>query len=1544
MIPVTRVEITPETAGSWVDVDISSYVDAGNISLVVLEVRSPGTGEYYWGVRKNGSSDTHYGEITDKGHTWVVIGVDPNDILEINVEDTTAVDVFLMAYAKTSEAGSFTNAVDKSLTTTGSWVDIDISNDTGGDTAKVAFFLVYSSNIASKNYGFRKNGSSDTFARYIPSDTLVGAMIGCDDSEILEGYIESTDVNFYLTGYLVDNVSTWVNQKDYATSTIDAYVDVDFSSDIPADNTGAFVYFHHSSEFSWCRGNVRKNGDSWDSCYLISFHQFFWTEIDSSRVAEQKITSESVDLYLWGYTSEPAAGGDIIVSGTTNTVFSTISSLTRGQIETATGTSATSFSTTGVLTKGGEIVVSGTSASSFSTTGILFRGKIEVISGTSNTQFVTTSTLTVGAEGEVVISGTASTSFSTTASLSRGIIELMSGTADVVFSTTGVLTVPEIAGYWLKIYRDESLQASVRVDEGTRLIRQLLGEDIIKASFRVPDIIDIAIGDHIVYEGVNYYINALPNVRKNATNSYEYDITFESEYYELAKMQFLDSDGNSDFDLVGNLEIFIDLIVTNMNREHSGWAKGTCDQTNQDYKLLNFSKENCMQVLQRLCEEFEGEYYFSGKNIYFTDKVGSDTGLTFKYKQGLRNIIRQTLSEKNIITRLYAFGSTKNLTSDYRDHSRRLKFVVDGKSYLEKNINKYGVIEHTEIFEDIYPHREGTISWVDAGNILKFRDDGMDFDLNDYLLPGVTAKVHFNSGDLGGYEFEMLFYNNTYKEFTIIAYKDEQGYEMPNATLKPAIGDKYVLLDIKMPQSYIDTAETALQNKAQGYLDDNCEPRVTYLLQPDWRYFQTHFISLGVGDFITIEDTDLGINAATRIVELTKLLTNEYKYTLKLSDHLEVKLIQRIYSEQEDLKKKIEIGEGGDIIRARRSWRTSEELRTMIFDTDGYFDMGNIRPASIETGMLSVGTKSTQFILKEVQIEGNYQADVSKFHASGGSLIHLAIADEIRTWMLSENTQTGLVDGTAYYIYAKCTKEPDYTGQIIVDETQRKVDEDATYYYFLIGVLHSVVEGVRGISLTYGQSFINGKFITTGKIQSADGLTYFDLDEGVLAGKAGLTAGLIKSADEKMQLDLDDNVLTVQDINDYVRAKFGKLNGDYGMKIRDSLNEVMLSTGEQLGLSQKYADRLLEYLVGSGYSIPFSAMVSSKEGGDVVNTHTDTGNKIYAGIPRSAQKIDLWGDPIETVKFYLKKVGSPTGTIYARIRRVSDDSIIETSSTTYEAGNLTTSWQWKNFAFSVAPDDYVRVCVEFSGGNSNNYIKAGASVDNYIPGVWNDYSGGQWREYVGFRDQTIQILFDSYNDPNTIDDSLATYWQPDPPDEAGAWVKWDLGNKKMLDGCKIYWGANSDYRPDDYKIYTSPDDTNWTEQVHQSSDPGSGWKEHTFSSRVTAQYLKFVVQTGGHGAIGTRLYEFQVNAANKIWQIGILTGEIAHGGTIPLPSGFAEDECHWLVSTKECGPKDADNQPQHLYCYTTGRTVRMYWTTYFGTDYGTANYIIIGAK
>lgn len=80
--------------------------------------------------------------------------------------------------------------------------------------------------------------------------------------------------------------------------------------------------------------------------------------------------------------------------------------------------------------------------------------------------------------------------------------------------------------------------------------------------------------------------------------------------------------------------------------------------------------------------------------------------------------------------------------------------------------------------------------------------------------------------------------------------------------------------------------------------------------------------------------------------------------------------------------------------------------------------------------------------------------------------------------------------------------------------------------------------------------------------------------------------------------------------------------------------------------------------------------------------------------------------------------------------------------------------------------------------------------------------------------------------------------------------------------------------------------------------------------------------------------------------ISILTGKVAHGGTLPLPSGYTEGQCKWMVSTSSHTVDDDDT----IQCYTSaavlntanaGRVVTCYTAQRGG---GTANYMIIGVK
>ena len=93
-------------------------------------------------------------------------------------------------------------------------------------------------------------------------------------------------------------------------------------------------------------------------------------------------------------------------------------------------------------------------------------------------------------------------------------------------------------------------------------------------------------------------------------------------------------------------------------------------------------------------------------------------------------------------------------------------------------------------------------------------------------------------------------------------------------------------------------------------------------------------------------------------------------------------------------------------------------------------------------------------------------------------------------------------------------------------------------------------------------------------------------------------------------------------------------------------------------------------------------------------------------------------------------------------------------------------------------------------------------------------------------------------------------------------------------------------------------------------------------------------------------------------EVAVLAGYIAHGGTIPLPSGFTEAQCKWIVSTNDLNTNNSGWDlregfwTNHLdfRCYTSGRVVTATVSVYNDTDDSvktypsTANYIIIGVK
>jgi hypothetical protein len=216
--------------------------------------------------------------------------------------------------------------------------------------------------------------------------------------------------------------------------------------------------------------------------------------------------------------------------------------------------------------------------------------------------------------------------------------------------------------------------------------------------------------------------------------------------------------------------------------------------------------------------------------------------------------------------------------------------------YIEYNTDKYGLIEQSLVFDDIYPHRTGKVTGVDAANQYKFTDATLDFDINAQLLPGTPARVQFNTGQLAGYSFKIAQngYNSVSKEITILKNDDEKTLDIPSTLLRPAIGDEYVLIDMVMPQSYISAAETLLLQKAQDYLNTYSAPVYSYTVDIDPKWARLNKVQLKYGNVVRVIDADLGIDRMIRIVSVEKKLTDEYAYQITLGEVVSQSLIAQI--------------------------------------------------------------------------------------------------------------------------------------------------------------------------------------------------------------------------------------------------------------------------------------------------------------------------------------------------------------------------------------------------------------------------------------------------------------------------------------------------------------------------------------------------------------------------------------------------------------------------------------------------------------------------
>lgn len=661
----------------------------------------------------------------------------------------------------------------------------------------------------------------------------------------------------------------------------------------------------------------------------------------------------------------------------------------------------------------------------------------------------------------------------------------------------------------MKIKRGSTVLCDAYLKNNSFTVDEIMGEQTLTLNFLSRDVIDFEVGDYVECEGERYKIRYKEKVTKREKSlGWEYNIPFYSSKYDLEDVVFFlngKPEYKKNFDsYTGTARQILELIVKNMNREDSGWKVGSCIESRPI--TISFKDKSVGNVLDDTVKQIDTEYWISQKTASIGKRKYDSNGLVLGQGEGLgfTELEVSSVDEERPTTVIYPYGSDKNLGPDY---GADYLMLPGGLKEMSKNTDKYGRLGQKKIqFDHIFPKGEFLVTMkIDD---LTLQASGIDFNLKDCLLDEVEAIVTFQDGGLAGYDLAIVkeSVDDKIKQFKLKENKEENALTVPG-DINFAVGDKFILTGIKMPQVYIDNASNQLAEEAQTWLDEHCEKRIQLRGKCDEVLFRQMNLFIACGQMVWVYSDQLKIDREIRVTKVKRYIENDdkpaYRYELTLSDFLQGNGFKDLVNDVDKFPDEIE-----DKVKpvrewTKRSWRDVMETLGMMFDPEGDYFTELIKPLAVHTAQLIVGTNSQQMDLIGVKFIPNADNDPNCFKNTAGKLVHFTVSETVREWSIPA-ASFRLSNSLAYYVYAKCPKEGS-TGSILVSERQIKLEAEAGYYHFWIGVLNTPEDSVRSWNPNYGFTEVAGQTITTGVIKDKLARLVIDLVNAHIIAKNGAT-------------------------------------------------------------------------------------------------------------------------------------------------------------------------------------------------------------------------------------------------------------------------------------------------------------------------------------------------------------------------------------------------------------------------------------------------------
>lgn len=421
----------------------------------------------------------------------------------------------------------------------------------------------------------------------------------------------------------------------------------------------------------------------------------------------------------------------------------------------------------------------------------------------------------------------------------------------------------------LAIYnRQGTLKRKVSPDSSSRWTEEVGTEFVVTVNFTTWEFFVLSVGDYVEISGKRFSIKKEYRPKKTDTQKYTYNISFYGREHDMQDLLFCrlnqgEDDLESVFAYDGTPMEMLEKLVANMNRNTDGvtWRAGQA--VTGDRKTINFNGLFCWDAAGEIAGAWETEWWLDGEYLNI-GKCEHGERVTLGYMKGLKTGLTQNENSNSIkwFTRLIPVGSTKNIDPSKYGYTH-LQLPSRDK-YIDLN-TQLGLKEHREeaAFEDIFPHRLGTVSSVrseeqtntdgEEYTVYYVKDKDLPFNPDEYMIGEEVIHITFESGDLSGREFECNWHNDT-QEFEIINIYPDENTQIPGGNIIPNIGDTYILTNIRMPDEYYPIAEEQYKQAVDSFLTEYSKDISIYSGNTDYIHVDKNSVPLSLGQRVRLED------------------------------------------------------------------------------------------------------------------------------------------------------------------------------------------------------------------------------------------------------------------------------------------------------------------------------------------------------------------------------------------------------------------------------------------------------------------------------------------------------------------------------------------------------------------------------------------------------------------------------------------------------------------------------------------------------------------